>query len=75
MSIVPIQRGREIRARNIALAKAERVRELAEDFAAVRGVNGAQDDEARAMVAAYYIQQGLASAAEVKLALEALEER
>jgi hypothetical protein len=71
---IPIQRGREIRARNIALAKAERVRELAEDFAAVRGVNGAQDDEARAMVAAYYVDQGFASETDVRLALEALEE-
>jgi hypothetical protein len=64
---IPIQRGREIRARNIALAKAERVRELAEDFAQYT-------DEGRALMACYYIDRGWATEAEVRMALEALGE-
>jgi hypothetical protein len=49
------------------LDKAERVRELAEDFAQYT-------DEGRALMACYYIDRGWATEADVKLALEALEE-
>lgn len=54
------------RARTLALAKAETVRELAEDFARFT-------EEGRALMATYYLQKGWANQTDVKLALEALE--
>jgi hypothetical protein len=66
---VPIQRGREIRARNIALAKAERVRELAEEIA-----SAADTPEGRVFLGAEYERMGWANRDEIRMALEALGE-
>ncbi len=57
---------RQFKANRIALAKAETVRELAEDFARFT-------EEGRALMATYYLQKGWANQTDVKLALEALE--
>jgi hypothetical protein len=71
--ILPLQRGREIRAERYALAKAETVRSLAEELLAIRGINGATDDEARHVMAAWWVNQGWAQQDDVRLAFETLE--
>jgi hypothetical protein len=70
----PVTDLRAYKATRIALASASRVRALAEDLLAVQGVNGATLDEARYMVATYYVQQGWCSEGEVRMALEQIGE-
>ena len=58
---------RAAKARHIAIAKAARVREIAEDLLW-------WEQSERKRVAAYYREMGWASADEIHLALESLEE-
>lgn len=59
---------RAAKARHIAIAKAARVREIAEELEAFMA------GEARCYMAGYYEAMGWASADEVQLALESLAE-
>lgn len=57
-----------------ALNRAERVRSIVEDLLAIRGVNGATDDEARAVMGCWWVNQGWVSSGDLKLAMQTLEE-
>lgn len=59
---------RHAKARRIALARAEYLRELAEELGKATGPEG------RAFLAAYYLDQGWATSADIKMALALLEE-
>lgn len=68
MSAAVIIDFRAAKARHIAVAKAARVREIAEEL------QHFQAGEPRAYMAGYYEAMGWATADEVQLALESLEE-